>query len=719
MLRRIQFALLALVAAALLSPTQARVGEWKIIGSDAISFQNHSATIAVGRRNGPVSKLQLRAWGKPVYLRRMTIVYGNGDEHNISMGDVIDAGGASRTIDVKGGRRFIKEIRIRYRATNSRGFRRSLIEVYGMEAAPSRPTQRLGSEWRSVARVSVSTRDRSATIQLNQRMDQIAVRILDRALDVRRIRIHFGNGSRQTIAVGEVMFDGDQTQSVHLDGGLRRVTRVVVELRPHNRRRNARIEILAHGRAAELPPIADGWTSIARARIDLQNGRFEFPIGQRKGLFRSLRIRNRDHAVLIRNIRIVFGNGATQVVRLGRRLGGGEQTGIIDLDGNVRLIDRIIVRTQSQRRPRTTRLEIIGRIGRRPLRPIPRGWKSLAIKNVDLRDNRFRVDVGRDRGPIRRINLRSRDNPVFIRRITIVFGNGDRQRVRIGRNMEPGEEVGIIDLDGNQRFIHHVIVQARGQDRRRFTRLEMIGETGRIAPRHRLPPPRGWRVVGTNNVDLRNNRLVIPVGRDQGAMRAINLRNWDNAIATRRVTIVFGNGSSQTLRTRARIPAGGQTGVIELAGGYRFVRQVIVTAEGINRRRMTRLEVIGQMRARSPARPQGGHRGEWISMGRHRADMFKPTVSTYEIGRDKGRFHMIRLRVLKHDVKIKSVRVVFGNGQEQDIPIRGRIHDGAYSNEIALNNHRGRGRFVQAVVVRHKSRINFKGPGATEVWLRR
>lgn len=729
MLRRIQFALLALLAAALLSPAQARVGEWKIVGADAISFQNRSATIAIGKVNGWISKIQLRAWGKPVFLRRMTIVYGNGDEHNVRIGEVMDAGGASPIIEVKGRRRYIKEIRLRYRAAGSRGFRRSLIEVYGMEAAPPRPKEQLSGEWRSIVKHRLSTRDRTTTIPINQRMDRIVVRVLDRALDVRRIRIHFGNGDRQTITVNEIMFDGDQIQAVRLKRGLRHVKRVTVELRPRGRRRNARIEILGHGRAPELPPIASGWKLIAQGRIDLQDDRFKFAIGQRKGLFKSLRIRNKDRAVKIRRIRITFGNGSTQTVRLNRTLDGGEQTAVIDLDGNSRFIDNIVVRTVDQRRARRTRLEIIGQVGRKPLPPIPAGWKQLAMERVDLRDDRFDIAIGRNKGLIRRINLRSRDNPVFIRRINIIFGNGDEQRVRIRRRLDPGEEIGVIDLDGNQRFIRKIIVRTRDQNRRRITRLEIIGEKGRRVPR--LPDlPGGWKHVGAKTIDLRDNRFVIPIGRDQGLLRAIRLRTKDNAIAIRRVRIEFGNRSTQTIRFRGTVPAGRQTPIIDLDGGKRYIRKIIVNAEGVNRRRTTRLEVVGQKGRREDRGPYGEPSGpfgnpdggagnrRWVSFGYQRAEMFVPTVSIYSVGRNKGRFSKLRLRALNHDVKIRGVRVVYGNGETKDFPLRGRIRDGAYSQEVDIAHH-GRGRFIQEVVIRHKTKINFRGEGATELLLKR
>src|SRR5687767_547028 len=62
------------------------------------------------------------------------------------------------------------------------------------------------------------------------------------------------------------------------------------------------------------------------------------------------------------------------------------------------------------------------------------------------------------------------------------------------------------------------------------------------------------------------------------------------------------------------------------------------------------------------------------------------------VGRRDGRFTAVRLRVRGNDVRMLDLKVVYGNGAPDDIPVRAVIRAGAQSGPLDL---RGRDRAIE------------------------
>jgi hypothetical protein len=80
--------------------------------------------------------------------------------------------------------------------------------------------------------------------------------------------------------------------------------------------------------------------------------------------------------------------------------------------------------------------------------------------------------------------------------------------------------------------------------------------------------------LGSAHVDGRIDHDVIHVGRGDGRFHAIQLQVRGGAIEFDRAVVHFGNGTSEELAIRSRIPSGGETRFIDLPGERRVIESV-------------------------------------------------------------------------------------------------------------------------------------------------
>jgi hypothetical protein len=88
------------------------------------------------------------------------------------------------------------------------------------------------------------------------------------------------------------------------------------------------------------------------------------------------------------------------------------------------------------------------------------------------------------------------------------------------------------------------------------------------------PHNRNWELLGRQSVGFLKDRDVVQVGRSDGDFSKIQLRVRNNEVEFTDLKVVYGNGQSDDIQVRNKIPAGGQTRVIDLKGGDRFIKRI-------------------------------------------------------------------------------------------------------------------------------------------------
>ena len=91
---------------------------------------------------------------------------------------------------------------------------------------------------------------------------------------------------------------------------------------------------------------------------------------------------------------------------------------------------------------------------------------------------------------------------------------------------------------------------------------------------YRTPAPGRWVFLGQSQVDGRLDHDKIHVGPGRGRFQRVQIRVDRAPIEFQRVVVHYGNGRSEELSIRHRIPAGGQTRAIDLRGNDRNIDSV-------------------------------------------------------------------------------------------------------------------------------------------------
>ena len=96
-------------------PKPGPVGSWRVIGTIQANFRADHDTIIVTGPNDEFRKLKFKVTDAPLKLRRVVVIYDNGQPDKLEVRQDIRKGGESRAIDLKGaGKRSLRKIEFWY-----------------------------------------------------------------------------------------------------------------------------------------------------------------------------------------------------------------------------------------------------------------------------------------------------------------------------------------------------------------------------------------------------------------------------------------------------------------------------------------------------------------------------------------------------------------------------------------------------------------------------
>lgn len=340
------------------------------------------------------------------------------------------------------------------------------------------------------------------------------------------------------------------------------------------------------------------------------------------------------------------------------------------------------------------------------------GWEVLGEQRSQPGVERLVIDVPTRRaGRFDAVKVAVRGGNILLLSLEVTFGNGDRQKVDVRFPVTAGAETGPIDLQGGARFIRSVEVRYGSLGFMGRPTVIVLGLPARAEPARpafRDLGPR-WERLGVERVERERERDVIQLSRRDGRFDALLLRVSQSPIRLRRVRVVFGNGQRQDFDL-PDVLRPGDTDVLELRGRQgRFIDRIVLVYQDAGSPRRARVEVWGREAQRQGFRDLGPNWSR-ISIERAGANRDREIIP---LTRADGRFNSLLLRVTRSPVRIRRVRVVFGNDQRQDFNLSGVIRPGQEVGPLELRGRQGR--FIQRIVLVHQDAGG--GPrGRIELW---
>lgn len=205
---------------------------------------------------------------------------------------------------------------------------------------------------------------------------------------------------------------------------------------------------LALGAAVMAGPVMAKEQLLGTAIYEALPQRDVVNVGAAEGRFKAIRLEVRQNDVEVLDLKVVYGNGTAEDIRVRQVFKAGSSSRMIDLKGSDRFIKQIVVVYRAKGPARILFHGVEAEIAR--------NWEVLGCKSVGFAIDRDVIKVGRNEGRFRALKLRVREAPVEFLDVRVVFGDGKRQDIRVRQVIRAGQETRPIDLIGESRGIDRV-----------------------------------------------------------------------------------------------------------------------------------------------------------------------------------------------------------------------------------------------------------------------
>ena len=104
--------------------------DWSHLGDKHVDGNSDHDKISLGSSEGTFRQLQIRVDDAAVNFNRVVVHFGNGADEEMQFREVINAGGSTRPLNLRGRRRVIKSVEFWYEKANY-GSKRPTVRLYG------------------------------------------------------------------------------------------------------------------------------------------------------------------------------------------------------------------------------------------------------------------------------------------------------------------------------------------------------------------------------------------------------------------------------------------------------------------------------------------------------------------------------------------------------------------------------------------------------------
>lgn len=317
--------------------------------------------------------------------------------------------------------------------------------------------------------------------------------------------------------------------------------------------------------------------------------------------YRRLRVRSEGGEVKLKAVRLVYLNGHAEDLQFNQNIGSGREVDV-DLRGERSYLRQVELFYKGKfgisiggggLRVGTPILKVFAENARfaPPPGPVPPSpghggdWFTAGAQSFDRQDGQVVVRIGRREGRIGQIRLQHRGEPVTLRGITIRYGNGETQNVRIAQELRDGDQTQRIDLEGERRILESVSISFEPRRRPGPAEITVLGterpgrEGGdRPGAGSGYRPNSEWQLLGQQSVGFGVDRDVIRVNQSEDwyrnrAFGRLHFVAEGNEIHMMAVRVVYMNGYGEDYRVD-RLLRPGEEYAIDLAGRRSYIREI-------------------------------------------------------------------------------------------------------------------------------------------------
>lgn len=217
---------------------------------------------------------------------------------------------------------------------------------------------------------------------------------------------------------------------------------------------------LAVAAAAAVPTVpafaSNQWVLLGQQSVGLNVDKDIYYVGADEGRYDALRFRVLGNHVSFAEARVVYGNGASQVLDVKQHVKPGEITKAYDLKGEHRIIQRIEFLYQSGKPwGGKATVQVYG-LKQTGFGPKPGKWETLGKREVNLFLDHDTIPVGVGEGAFRSIRFHVTGRPIHLHTIKVRFANGQTQTYGFNKFVPAGATSPVLDLAGDKRLISRI-----------------------------------------------------------------------------------------------------------------------------------------------------------------------------------------------------------------------------------------------------------------------
>lgn len=363
----------------------AQAESWKRLAIKDVSPSRQTGSIDLSATKGKYKALRIYARRSRISLNGVKVIYARGRPHFESRDITLLPGERTKPINPTTKGRFLK--RLEYSYTARRGARRQpRLVVWGLQApgdanarrdktliggtsaagpgaAEGPPETDRGTVLFGVKTVSFSVDHGVIAVGREiGKFEQIRLLVKNNDLHINEVTVTYGNGQADSLTYGANVPAGSRTKWLKLKGN-RFIKQIELkyQARPGFKGR-ARVEV--YGRYAK------GWLDTAGAGKTFNRGwvylggqsplffsirkglgyeKRIVEVGTNKGGFSQIRVDVRNRAITLREMTVVYGDDAVDIIPVKKKISAGDSYGPVDLQGDgKRAIKEIQVRYRSR-----------------------------------------------------------------------------------------------------------------------------------------------------------------------------------------------------------------------------------------------------------------------------------------------------------------------------------------------------------------------------------